>query len=331
MGGKVCVVIPFYQNSEGLLRTAVKSVLDQRDVDNVMIVIVDDGSPMPARRELEPILANHADKIMIIEQKNAGAPAASNKGLDSVPGDTDYVAFLDSDDEWSNDHLANALSALENGYDFYFSDFYQLGQNISAFNRAQRITVDDHPKIEGYDFLHEYQGDMVDQIIKGNILGVSVTVYNYRRMPEVRYREDFRHTGMEYLLWVDLAKRSQKIAFSSKCECRYGAGVNIFSEASWGTTKFLTVITDSVKFRKILLREYSLTNDQRHFLVERIWSLRSSFVKGAVHLLLKGKVASTLSTLAGHAKVDPTMVALFLPMALALAYEKMTGRERGEL
>ena len=241
MNKKVSVVIPFFQRQPGLLRKAVISALGQKGDYRMEIVIVDDESPIPARTELADLLPQHSDKFIIVEQKNAGCFPAGNTGLNHVSSDSDYIAFLDSDDEWFEGHLEHAVWALDQGYDLYFSDFYQLNQTVTAFNRAKRIDVEKHPRIHSSKPIHEYRGDMVDQIIRGSILGTSTIVYNRKTFAETRYLENYKHTGPEYIFWIQLALRSKKIAFSSAPECQYGGGVNIFSESGWGTDKFLSV------------------------------------------------------------------------------------------
>lgn len=119
---QVAVIIPFYQKAQGILTKAIASALNQVDFGNITIIVVDDASPVSARSELADVMTAHPGKIRILEQPNAGPAAARNKGLDNVPQGTQYVAFLDSDDEWIDTHLANATAALGSGYDFYFSD-----------------------------------------------------------------------------------------------------------------------------------------------------------------------------------------------------------------
>ena len=55
---------------------------------------------------------------------------------------------------------------------------------------------------------------MVDQIITGNIIGTSTVVYNYKKFRDLRYLQNFKHTGPEYIFWISLAAGSEKIAFS---------------------------------------------------------------------------------------------------------------------
>jgi succinoglycan biosynthesis protein ExoW len=283
---KVSVITPFFQRTRGLLEKAVRSALGQRGEFDLKIVIVDDGSPISAMDELGSLLSQHPQTFDVRRQKNAGCYPASNTALDCVSEDTDIVAFLDSDDEWSEGHLRRAVWAIEQGYDFYFSDFYQLNQQVSAFERGRRIRLEDHKRIHPAEPIHEFAGSMFDQIIKGNILGTSTIVYDYRKFKDLRYLTDFNHTGAEYILWLNMARRSKRIAFSSQPECRYGGGVNIYSESAWGSNKYLSVRYDEIRYRKHILDHFSLTDDQESRLRLKNAESRQNFAKGFWHNVL---------------------------------------------
>ena len=300
-----------------------RAVLAQVGVDDFRIVVVDDSSPVPGRDELKDLMQEVGDRIILVDQPNAGAAGARNKGLDSLPKETKFVAFVDSDDEWSPNHLLNAQFALTRGFDFYFADFYQLGQTVTAFERAQRINVADHPLVEGSPEVREYRGDMIDQIISGNIIGTSVTAYAYHKMPDLRYRLGFRHTGEEYLFWMDLALRSRRIAFGDRPECRYGSGVNIYSESAWGQEKFLTVIIDDIKYRRKILEEYSISPAQRKILKARIRHLRHSFTTGLLHHLRAHRRLSWRKLLREYLAVDPSYPVTIWPAAFQILVNKV--------
>ena len=322
--GRVAVVIPFYQRTRGILIGTVRSVLEQTGADDPRIVIVDDESPISAREELAGLQLEAGEKLIIVEQANKGAAGARNKGLDSLPSNAEFVAFLDSDDIWTPNHLANALFAMRQGYDFYFSDFYQLGQSVTAFERARRINVKGHPLVAGSDHIHEFQADMVDQILTGNILGTSVIVYNRDKMHDIRFRENFRHTGEEYIFWIDLALRSRKIAFSDLPECRYGAGVNIYSESSWGQEKFLSVIVDEVKYRKEIIADYRITDSQRRYLEDRIRALRCNFTAGLIHRMKINRGSIDGGVLRRYVNVDKSYPIMIWPALFQLVREKFS-------
>lgn len=315
MTDRIAVIIPYYQKRAGILSKAVASALAQEGGVAPTIIIVDDASPVPARVELAPLLAAHPGRLVILEQPNGGPAAARNKGLDNVPAGIEFVAFLDSDDEWIPAHLANAMAALGQGYDFYFADHYQLNQSVSAFQRAKRITLAEHPTVAGSDHLHAYHGDMFDQILMGNIIGTSTVVYRYARQPALRFRTEFVYAGEDYLFWLELATLTDKIAFSSICECTYGEGVNIFAGSGWGTEKSLVRLHYEMKYKKALPLFFKLTKTQIRENRESVKRLRRSFVADLLHRLMHRKTIRS-EVLWNQFQVDPQSFFFFLPIAL---------------
>lgn len=322
----VAVIIPYYQRQEGILRKAVASALAQRGAHRLTIIVVDDASPVPARAELAALLAQEPERIVIIERPNAGPAAARNTGLRALPADTGFVAFLDSDDEWIPEHLERALAALGQGNDFYFSDHYQLNQTVSAFHRAGRIDPAQHPALAGADQLHAYRGDMFDQILSGNIIGTSTVVYRHAPLATLRFREEFVYAGEDYLFWLELSQRTSRIAFSARCECAYGAGVNIFSGSGWGSKTSLLRLHHEMKFQRALSRLFELSAPQRRANLASVRRLRRSFVADLLHRVLHRQEVSA-SLLGRHCRVDPQTFIYALPLALGIALRRERGKQ----
>lgn len=111
------VVIPVYRRQAELHR-ALASVAAQTTPPSA-IVVVDDGSPDAIRLEA-PFDTDPTISLVRLE-KNAGAAAARNAGTRQL--DTEWVAFLDSDDEWLPHHLATATPLLEHGTSLLVSGF----------------------------------------------------------------------------------------------------------------------------------------------------------------------------------------------------------------
>ncbi len=102
---KVSVIIPTYNRAEYVTQ-AIDSVLAQTYTD-YEIIVVDDGSTDKTREVLEPYM----DKITYIYQENIGVSVARNRGIKAAKGD--WIAFLDSDDEWLPGKLAVQIRAVE--------------------------------------------------------------------------------------------------------------------------------------------------------------------------------------------------------------------------
>jgi glycosyltransferase involved in cell wall biosynthesis len=103
---KVSVVIPTY-NRAGKVRNAIDSVLAQT-VTDLEVIVVDDGSSDGTGKILGEIFG---DRIRYYPQPNQGASVARNKGIAEARGE--WIAFLDSDDQWEREKLQWQFKALE--------------------------------------------------------------------------------------------------------------------------------------------------------------------------------------------------------------------------
>ena len=102
---KITVIIPTF-NREAFVARAIDSVLTQRFTDHEIIVI-DDGSTDDTRFALK----RFGNRIRYVQQEHAGVSAARNAGVQSATGE--WVAFLDSDDEWKPEYLATQVGRVE--------------------------------------------------------------------------------------------------------------------------------------------------------------------------------------------------------------------------
>ena len=102
----VGVVIPTYNRDE-LLRRALDSVIEQTRPPE-QIVVVDGGSAFDVRERL----SSYGDDVtVLVEEERRGAAHARNVGFEEL--ETDYVAFLDSDDYWAPTKLEKQLDTAE--------------------------------------------------------------------------------------------------------------------------------------------------------------------------------------------------------------------------
>ncbi|CAH6990852.1 Glyco_trans_2-like domain-containing protein [Vibrio chagasii] len=109
MNKKISVVIPMY-NAESVIIRAVQSVLNQTiDVDE--IIIVDDGSKDNSLNVISDFAVDNSDKnIRVLSKINGGASSARNFGI--LNAKNEILAFLDSDDEWTNEKLESQINYI---------------------------------------------------------------------------------------------------------------------------------------------------------------------------------------------------------------------------
>ncbi len=100
----VSVIIPAY-NAERWIRRAIDSVLRQT-VAPIEVWVVDDGSTDGTKR----VLREYRNTVRYLHQTNAGPSAARNLGIDNVR--SDWIAFLDADDEWLPHKIESQLRVL---------------------------------------------------------------------------------------------------------------------------------------------------------------------------------------------------------------------------
>ncbi|MEN9578289.1 MAG: hypothetical protein RJA70_1298 [Pseudomonadota bacterium] len=94
----VSTIIPTYNRSVEVLR-AVRSALCQT-YDRQEVLVVDDGSTDDTEAQLS---SHFGTRIRYLKKANGGVSAARNFGMREARGE--FIAFLDSDDEWRSDKL----------------------------------------------------------------------------------------------------------------------------------------------------------------------------------------------------------------------------------
>lgn len=102
----VDIVIPSYNRCQ-VLQRAVASVLNQTE-KNWKLFIVDDGSSDGTSAWLDSLTDPRIESLKI---PNSGVSVARNRG--AALGRSTWIAFLDSDDEWTPDKLHKCLTGWD--------------------------------------------------------------------------------------------------------------------------------------------------------------------------------------------------------------------------
>lgn len=106
----VSVVIPMYNAEQTIVRT-LESIVNQSYLPRE-IIIVDDGSSDSSYELVESFINLHPElNFKLINKKNGGVSSARNLGMKM--SNSNWIALLDSDDEWLPSKLERQLQILK--------------------------------------------------------------------------------------------------------------------------------------------------------------------------------------------------------------------------
>jgi glycosyltransferase involved in cell wall biosynthesis len=133
----VAVVVPVYNRRLKVVKT-LESIAAQSELPS-LLVVVDDGSADGSAAAVESWLSRHAPfEWRVITQANAGVSAARNVGFGHI-GHLPYVCFLDSDDLWPRNFIAEALRAFAGREDLVATLADRIKETSGKRERARRF------------------------------------------------------------------------------------------------------------------------------------------------------------------------------------------------
>ena len=102
----ISVIVPVY-NPDYSFQSTIQSVLNQT-YKNFELIVVDDGSD----KDIAPVIEQLEDsRIRYYKQEHQNANVARNYGIAQSKGK--YIAMLDSDDLWLENHLEDCIHTLQ--------------------------------------------------------------------------------------------------------------------------------------------------------------------------------------------------------------------------
>jgi glycosyltransferase involved in cell wall biosynthesis/uncharacterized protein YbdZ (MbtH family) len=104
----VSIIMPTF-NREKLLSIAIKSVTNQI-YSNWELLVVDDRSTDNTKALIQEYASKDQRIKYFVNERKKGPSCARNYGIQIAKGD--YIAFLDSDDEWLEHHLSESIKVL---------------------------------------------------------------------------------------------------------------------------------------------------------------------------------------------------------------------------
>ncbi len=241
----VSVIMPTY-NSAGTVVESIQSVLSQT-YKNWELIIVDDRSTDNTWQVIQTY-ADKYDNIRIYQNKeNLGAGASRNFAIKKARGR--FIAFLDSDDLWTEDKLAEQIPfMLKNNYPLTYTHY-------SRFNSEEELSVVTAPEYTTYK-----------KLMYSNVIGCLTAVYDTqalgkRYMPLIRKRQDMG-------LWLDILKDTPRAYCLPKALAKYrmdsGMTANKFSVLSYQWKFYRDVVGLSLPRSLFTFSVYAVKGTMKH-------------------------------------------------------------------
>ena len=132
--GNISVVIPTYNRRQTIGRS-IDSILNQTLFPSE-IIVVDDGSTDGTSDYIQ----SNFPSIRLLQQPNKGVSSARNMGIRS--SNSDWVALLDSDDEWFPKKLEKQVMTLSQNLDIKFCHTEEIwirnGVRVNQMKKHQK-------------------------------------------------------------------------------------------------------------------------------------------------------------------------------------------------
>ena len=207
---QVVVVIPVFNGMNTVAR-AIDSALWQEFDNDYEVVAVDDGSTDATIEVLE----RYQPRVRIIHQSNRGPAAARNTGV--AQSTAEYIAFLDADDVFAPDKLAQTVPHLVSN-----------PQVAMIFHDARVVSRNGHEMPGPYVWPERAHAPSMDEMLSVWWPIVPSTTVMRRSVFEAcgGFCEEFRTPGYEDPdLWIRAREHGEFIFLPQKLTCYTAAEV----------------------------------------------------------------------------------------------------------
>ena len=212
----ITVVIPTYNRYKPLQR-ALNSVYAQTYLPKEVIV-VDDGS----LDETSQIVKDFPE-VHYIYQENSGVSSARNLGV--LHGTSDWIAFLDSDDEWHTEKLQEQVLFHKNNANILVSytdeRWIRNGAEVKIPKKFQKIGKD----------------AFLENISYCNIAPSSVVIAK-ELLFNVGLFDESLEVCEDYDLWLRIASKHEMALVDKKLINKHGGADDQLSYKYWGMDRF---------------------------------------------------------------------------------------------
>ena len=232
----ISVIIPTH-NRAHLLPRALDSVLNQTKRAEE-IVIVDDGST----DDTSDLIQSNYPEVITLHQSNRGVSAARNRGIREASGE--WLAFLDSDDEWLAHKLERQMAALgehpETKVCHTDEIWIRCGRRVNPMKK--------HAKHGGWIFR---------KCLALCCISPSSVLIHRSVFSDVGQFDESLPACEDYDLWLRVTARYPVLYLPEKLLVKYGGHEDQLSKRHWGMDRF------RIQALKKIIESDTLNEDDR--------------------------------------------------------------------
>ncbi|MDP6754648.1 MAG: glycosyltransferase [Candidatus Marinimicrobia bacterium] len=209
----ISVVIPTFNRKHTLPR-AIDSVLSQ-SISPLEILVIDDGSTDDTNAWIQTTYP----EIKFIKQPNHGVSAARNMGIKTAK--SDWIALLDSDDEWLPDKLEKQVE--------------MLNQNPGIkFCHTEEIWVRNGVRVNQKKKHQKYGGDIFEHCLDMCRISPSSAIFHQSILDDVGYFDEGLSVCEDYDLWLRITVKYPVLFLDEPLIKKYGGHEDQLSKVSDG-------------------------------------------------------------------------------------------------
>lgn len=198
----VSIVVPTY-NREHVIERALRSILKQT-YSAYEVIVVDDGS----RDQTESVVSGLQDSRIryIALDKNQGVAHARNVGIQAAK--YDYIAFLDSDDEWLPDKLELQMEKMQHSSEEFGMVYCRMG-GLRRDGKGRFVCP-----YQGYG-KEVLEGNLFNRLLLQNVIGTPSMIVRRECLEQAGGFKETLHCLEDWELILRIAKH-WKIGFVDK-------------------------------------------------------------------------------------------------------------------
>ena len=189
MGKVLTITVPSY-NVEKFLENTLNSFVDERVLNDIEVLIIDDGSKDNTAKIGKQYEEKYPGTFRVISKENGGHGSTINRGIQEATGK--YFKVVDGDDWVDEDGFAELIHRLKDcDIDYVFTNYYEVNDGTGELTPVTFSGIEKEKELLFEKIANETRISMHALVIKTEIL----------KKNEIRLDEQCFYVDVEYILY----------------------------------------------------------------------------------------------------------------------------------